>query len=642
MLPALGNSHGGGTGEVIGFTTSAVVPHATQLNLLGLAAGQLIADGHTLVPVDDLSQDLSELDRLFVGLVDSRSVLSSEQIDAIEQYVRSGGNLVFLGENNNFFADNNAAVGTRFGVSFPEAGNDPQETVADIVEPHPLTNGPFGEVEALDGGVNQPTFFGSIEDPGPYGRSLIRFERGQHACVVIEPGALNPGSGLVVFLTETNIFIEDYLEADNRAFWRNIFEYDGLIKLDFGTADDFRSLLANGQAIAPGGAFGSLLHVEGLGPHQFGAAVFNSDPAGPNVDGADPDLLVDKGNLLILQENGEQSIPGIFDSPDDALLGGTLQFEFEQPVRLASVDLVDICPNPLPQEVTLVLTDSAGRTRNYDVPTGWTRDVRLDGPPGYRRLDLEVLTPQPGFASIATAAEEPGFNACGVTQLSVEFSSSGGLDDLCLRLSPPNCSTLCLELDPGVDLQSFMGGSGSGRALYLTANEDFSIDTLSWWTNMLESEYEALIYQGQGVFAGLGPVLASGTAVVGGEGLAWYEIPIDFEFEAGSDDVVSWRPAAPFPGWLPNPQPFFDWGDPVEDDVLLGPVTIRDGREGFIPETWTNFVAPFFRLRQGGSACSPNPAIETVPTSAPRSASPPGVRQSAETYRPGSTPSDGQ
>jgi hypothetical protein len=163
---------------------------------------------------------------------------------------------------------------------------------------------------------------------------------------------------------------------------------------------------------------------------NFGLAAFDSVPLGPNAGGFDPDLLVGTGNLLIFQENGVQSVPGIFDQPDDAQLGGTVWFEFDTPAQLTSLDLVDIDAGPPFQEVSLTLRDVAGRTRSYHVPDGWTTDRHADGPPGYGTLDLTTLAPQPGFAATATATENAGFDAAHVTRLIVRLSSSGAIDNL--------------------------------------------------------------------------------------------------------------------------------------------------------------------------------------------------------------------
>ncbi len=67
-----------------------------------------------------------------------------------------------------------------------------------------------------------------MSSPGPYGRSILDFPGGESAGVVIESGALGPGSGTVVAFAEINIWDNDYdqyFKADNRALWRNTFAY---------------------------------------------------------------------------------------------------------------------------------------------------------------------------------------------------------------------------------------------------------------------------------------------------------------------------------------------------------------------------------------------------------------------------------
>ena len=72
--------------------------------------------------------------------------------------------------------------------------------------------------------------------------------------------------------------------------------------------------LENGRAVDPGLRFGAFARIEGSGQDNFGAALFDSDPFGPNANGADPDLLVDRGHLLILQENAART-GDVFDVP---------------------------------------------------------------------------------------------------------------------------------------------------------------------------------------------------------------------------------------------------------------------------------------------------------------------------------------
>lgn len=199
--------------------------------------------------------------------------------------------------------------------------------------------------------------------------------------------------------------------------------------LDFSFEDDFESALADGQSIQSGSEFGNLVTISGSGAN-LGAAIFDSDPAGPNAGGSDPDLLVDQGNLLILQDSSTpmQSSDGVFDTPNDARDGGTLVFDFSSPSNLRSIDLVDVCPGP--QDAFLTLADGASRVRIYLVPNGWTSDVADLGPPGVGRLDLTTLVPQPGYLSTATAYEDPGFDAMDVRELRVTLMSSGAVDNL--------------------------------------------------------------------------------------------------------------------------------------------------------------------------------------------------------------------
>lgn len=206
---------------------------------------------------------------------------------------------------------------------------------------------------------------------------------------------------------------------------------DETLVLDFETEDDGVTPLVNGQEVTTPPAFGNVVAISASGPN-WGPAIFDSDPAGPNAGGPDPDLLVDLGNVLILQEDPTQTTPWLFDLPDDALLGGTLRFDFLEPAELLSIDLIDVCPGPPLQDVTVELVDQALKTRTYHVPGGWTGDVPAL-PPGHGTLDLTTLAPQPGLQATATAAQDRGFDASGVVSLRVHFASSGAVDRLELR-----------------------------------------------------------------------------------------------------------------------------------------------------------------------------------------------------------------
>jgi hypothetical protein len=94
------------------------------------------------------------------------------------------------------------------------------------------------------------------------------------------------------------------------------------------------------------------------------------------------------------------------------------------------VTLIDVDATSPEQDVQLTLVDVTGRTRTYFVPGGWTRDIAVEGPPGYDVLDLTTTGPQAGFRSVATASQSPQFQPQFVVRLLVEPTSSFALDDL--------------------------------------------------------------------------------------------------------------------------------------------------------------------------------------------------------------------
>ena len=201
------------------------------------------------------------------------------------------------------------------------------------------------------------------------------------------------------------------------------------ISLNLQLEDDFATPLQNGQAIDT--EFGALLTITGSGDNA-GPAILDSTPGGNNGTGQDPDLLVDTGNLLILQNNNNpavlsQGTAGIFDYPNDDPDGGTLSLSFSTPVLAMSLRLVDADNDGAANLV--VLTDASGSTRTYTVPDDWTGDRTL-AEPGMGTLDLMSLAPQPGFDSTATAAEDPGFSSSDVVRIDIHLAGSGAVDDL--------------------------------------------------------------------------------------------------------------------------------------------------------------------------------------------------------------------
>ncbi len=213
--------------------------------------------------------------------------------------------------------------------------------------------------------------------------------------------------------------------------------------LTFDTEDDFLTPLVNGQAISSPTSFGNLVNINAFGINNLGAAIFDTTIGGPNVGSQDPDLLVGLGNVLILQspDAPTQTSPGIFDSPNDALHGGTFVFDFINPVEMRSVRLLDVDGN---NEILVTMVDIEGRVRLYSVPSSWSNDINAQGPDGFDTLDLTSLSAQLGEGGAsATAMEDDGFDALRVSTVFFEFAGSGGLDDVSFVVIPtPGAATL--------------------------------------------------------------------------------------------------------------------------------------------------------------------------------------------------------
>ena len=201
----------------------------------------------------------------------------------------------------------------------------------------------------------------------------------------------------------------------------------------FNTEDDFTTALVNGQDLSTPDEFNQLFSISSLppvsGPPHLGPAIFDTTKNGPNAGSSDPDLLVGLGNAIILQENPGQTVPGIFDLPDDSANGGVIVFEFAR-VAPTSIDLIDVDAG---NDVSVIMYDVLGRERKYYCPPNWTGDRTVNGDPGYRTLDLTTLRPQPGFGSTAIISTRADFLPGEVVRMEVVLSGSGAIDNLVIE-----------------------------------------------------------------------------------------------------------------------------------------------------------------------------------------------------------------
>jgi hypothetical protein len=233
---------------------------------------------------------------------------------------------------------------------------------------------------------------------------------------------------------------------------------------DFSTEDDQVTPLVNGQHIDT--EFGTIFTLSSSGPNA-GLGIFDSTPGGPNDPSQDRDLLVDTGNILILQtENYAPNGDDVFPRPNDDEDGGTITAAFALSVEPNSLRLIDLDTDGC----TVTLTDSSGLQRTYVVPPGWTGDILTAGP-GQGLLDLTTLAPQPGFASVATAAEDVGFDGLDVVQIDVQVSGSGAIDDL----------TVCAG---GVPMARCEPRNGTGANPMRLTSDELPILGTSWHADL--------------------------------------------------------------------------------------------------------------------------------------------------------------
>jgi hypothetical protein len=214
----------------------------------------------------------------------------------------------------------------------------------------------------------------------------------------------------------------------------------GQITLTFET-DDSGQVLVNGQDLSTPPEFGEVISIGTFaGEGHLGPAVFDSNPDGPNADGPDPDLLVDTGNILILQAAmepfGDQTIDGIFDTPNDTASGGALIINFlaDGGLRPLSIDVIDMDKR---NSMSLTLIDVGGHQRIIDVPRDYTGDI-TEGGVGIATVSFDV---EPS-ASLSSITGE-GFDLNHVEQLVIEFHESGAVDNLVLSETQCKANAAC-------------------------------------------------------------------------------------------------------------------------------------------------------------------------------------------------------
>lgn len=373
---------------------------------------------------------------------------------------------------------NSNAFGDALVVVFEHASL-PQRTIVIADGAESLQNATTtSELGGLPAGNGELVLFTEADDPKSGGDERIRLNgvtlagpadlfaanQGNYASLVTVPVTTQAGANTLEIVTEDDWFGLHLallkLASDK-------------ITLGFETEDNGLTALLNGQDVSAGEEFGALVEIDGFPASGLSAAIFDSTPGGPNGTSQDLDLLIDQGNVLILQEQPQQTVPGFYDRPNDDRNGGDFIIGFlGREVPVCSIDLVDIDMGA-GTGTRVELFDAEGRARTFSVPLGWTGDLVSNGPPGVRTLDLASLDPQPGFSSTATAVEDPGFDPGRVAWMRVRLGGSGAIDNLTF-FAPVVASTIDFEdlgipVGTQVDPPDFVGIPSGGFLFAPTA-----------------------------------------------------------------------------------------------------------------------------------------------------------------------------
>ena len=167
-----------------------------------------------------------------------------------------------------------------------------------------------------------------------------------------------------------------------------------------------------------------------------------------------------------------------------------------------------------------------------------------------------------------------------------------------LALLPLQSNAALVELNSGA-LGGTADGEGDGRGIGFQALSDFSITSLGIFGDLIENEFDVQVYAST-TGSDAGDLLASESAIRGGNGNGWYDIDIDFSFVQDEFYVLYWRPSE---------DTGVNWAhtlDYYRDDVL--PVSIEglamliNGVDGYNPDNFINFFHPNLRINVEPSA----------------------------------------
>ena len=131
------------------------------------------------------------------------------------------------------------------------------------------------------------------------------------------------------------------------------------------------------------------------------------------------------------------------------------------------------------------------------------------------------------------------------------------------------------------------------RGVGLRADASFAISSVGLYSDIGATSYDVTIYSSTDGNQTTG-ILASTSATVGGAGLQWYDISIDFAFSAASYYAIGWSTTsgARIPGGTGD---YFHYGWDAHLPLAAGPATLINGFGGDTPD-FDNFLHPRLRV----------------------------------------------
>ncbi len=212
-------------GPIVATNAAVVVTQSEERAMFGLwllsdwaqqdIAHRQIWAIHDVSAVEVFSDEtLVGVDMVYVSPSLGELVLTTEEIDALENFVLAGGRMI-IPRDYGMFAEDIVELAARFGVEYGP-GFINGIYVAEVLDfDNPIINGPAGTVNSYSGASPNESMNSTNENF----RVLATWQEGSNAL-----GYIEHGKGEVIFLSDFNTWDNDMIDhLDNQILWINLF-----------------------------------------------------------------------------------------------------------------------------------------------------------------------------------------------------------------------------------------------------------------------------------------------------------------------------------------------------------------------------------------------------------------------------------